>query len=187
MYNHTLSSLRLRELGLVKRGEPVSNKFVQRKKVTRYFEGQRALSNSLKPTLVTFDGFPYLKSKLEINMNKLKYSINYSPADVRRMVQTNDGLKHGGCVNTASWCKTNFFQLATGSDDRTVKLWKLHNENVKHMHTIETGHSSNIFCVEQSPLNKDMFYTCAADGELRVCNVMTKNHTELVVAPRMEK
>ncbi len=182
MYNHTLNSLRLRELGLVKPGQPVSNKFVQRKKVTRYFEGQRALSNSLKPTLVTFDGFPYLKSKLEINMNRLKYSINYSPADVRRMVQTNDGLKHGGCVNTASWCKTNFFQLATGSDDRTVKLWKLHNENVKHMHTIETGHSSNIFCVEQSPLNKDMFYTCAADGELRVCNVMTKNHTELVAS-----
>ena len=26
-----------------------------------------------------------------------------------------------------------------------------------------------------------MFYTCAADGELRVCNVMT-NHTELVAS-----
>ena len=112
MYNHTLYSLRLRELGLVKPGKPVSNKFVHRKKVTGYFEGQRALSNSLKPTLVTFDGFPYLKSKLGINMNRLKYSINYSPADVRRMIQANDGLKHSGCVNAAAWCKTNFFSLS---------------------------------------------------------------------------
>ena len=182
MYNHTLGSLRLRELGLAKPGKPLSNKFVHRKKTTRYFECQRALSKSLNPTLVKFDEFPYLKNKLDINVNRFKYSINYSPADVRRMVQTSDGLKHNGCVNAASWSRSNFFHLATGSDDRTVKIWKLFNGNVNHLHTIETGHSSNVFCVEQSPLNKDMFYTCAADGELRVGNVMTKNHTELVAS-----
>lgn len=50
---------------------------------------------------------------------------------------------HSGCVNTLRWNKTGAL-LASGSDDRNVKIWKSGRE----IHNLVTGHEGNVFAVE---------------------------------------
>lgn len=166
MYNHQLRTLRDRELGILKSSASCRNKYVS-----------RYLSNTYAPNQIVkcheqnkyFEKYPFLQSKLELDINKIKYSVGFSPSDIRQMVQTCNQLEHSGCVNTACWLD-DMAHLVTGSDDKKVKVWKL-GHDIQLVHTLQTGHRSNIFCVEQSPLDRNTFYTCAADGELRRCNV----------------
>lgn len=57
---------------------------------------------------------------------------------------------HSGCVNTLRWNK-NGTTLASGSDDRCIKLWRAGQLR----HTIETGHEGNVFAVEFLPCSDD--------------------------------
>lgn len=172
-YNHALRCLRYRELG-------INNNC--RLDIVKNYETKDLPTTSIRLRQHHFEEYPYLKSKLEMNIEKMKFSIGFSPTDIKqlKLFHCTKHLKHDGCVNTASWLR-DFCHLVTGSDDRLIKIWKMDND-IHLRHTITTGHRSNIFCVEQSPLNPDIFYTCAADGELRVCNVNTNIPNESVAS-----
>ena len=172
-YNHALRCLRYRELG-------INNSC--RLGIVKNYETKDLPTTSIRLRQHHFEEYPYLKSKLEMNIEKMKFSIGFSPTDIKqlKLFHCTKHLKHDGCVNTASWLR-DFCHLVTGSDDRLIKIWKMDND-IHLRHTITTGHRSNIFCVEQSPLNPDVFYTCAADGELRVCNVNTNIPNESVAS-----
>ena len=115
---------------------------------------------------------PYFTFKLAQAPAKLQYSQGFAPQDIVNLsLWRASPLQHGGCVNCASW-SNDLVHLATGSDDRLVKIWSvIPSRNTSLRATLETGHRGNVFCVEQSPRNKDMFYTCAMDGELRRVSV----------------
>jgi WD40 repeat protein len=106
------------------------------------------------------------------------YSIGYGPEDLRRLRRVQK-LPHGGCVNCASW-SSDLEHLATGSDDRLVKIWRLGKDDPVEI--IETGHRGNIFCVEQTPQSPDTYYTCAMDGELRWHSLNMNVPSETVLA-----
>ncbi|CAI2321746.1 unnamed protein product [Caenorhabditis sp. 36 PRJEB53466] len=66
---------------------------------------------------------------------------------------------HGGCVNTLRWNRSGAL-LASGSDDRHVKIWRAGVEKVD----IETQHEGNVFAVEFLPSSNDrVLVTGAAD------------------------
>ena len=56
----------------------------------------------------------------------------------------------------------------TGSDDKTIKIWnyKHYAEGATLKHTVRTGHRSNIFCADFSPICDNIIVSCAADGTL---------------------
>ena len=81
----------------------------------------------------------------------MKFFHCFSPTDIAvETFSLYKVTKNDGYVNTASWLR-DFCHLVTGSDDRLINM---EMDNDIHLrHTITTGHRSNIFCVEQSPIN----------------------------------
>ena len=89
-----------------------------------------------------------------------------------------ESLKHDGCVNTVAWNSSGSI-LASGSDDRTVKLWSLNPHDSYCQVTgqtraiyseracISTGHEHNIFSVAWVPgSDSSELVTCAGDGDV---------------------
>ena len=78
---------------------------------------------------------------------------------------------HKGCVNTARWNAEGSF-LVSGSDDRSIALWKdtLEDEvstRFIFLHAFPTSHTQNIFDAQFVPDKPNEVVTCAADGEIR--------------------
>ncbi len=91
-------------------------------------------------------------------------------------VLMNSSIKHDGCVNSAKWhYLSDYDVLVTGSDDKTVKLWKYeYGTQIKLLHTIETAHRSNIFNAEMCPNNSNKVVSCAADGAVIIHDLTNK-------------
>jgi hypothetical protein len=85
-------------------------------------------------------------------------------------------IKHNGCINCAKWSyQQDFDVLLTGSDDKTVKLWKYeYGAPMTLLTTIETAHRSNIFNVEVCPTDSNKVVSCAADGAVIVHDITNK-------------
>lgn len=94
-------------------------------------------------------------------------SIGYTFGNLMSFERVESLTSHSGCVNTLKWSKDGT-KLITGSDDRTVKIWSYHQSSKGTLlkHTIRTGHRSNIFCADFSPINESLIVSCAADGSL---------------------
>ncbi|KAG0567303.1 hypothetical protein KC19_7G125100 [Ceratodon purpureus] len=76
---------------------------------------------------------------------------------------------HHGCVNTIAWNASGSL-LISGSDDTKVNIWSYGSR--KLIHSIETGHSANIFCTKFMPeTGDDIIVSGAGDAEVRVHRV----------------
>ncbi|XP_051118089.1 protein ALTERED SEED GERMINATION 2 isoform X2 [Andrographis paniculata] len=76
---------------------------------------------------------------------------------------------HRGCVNAISW-NSQGSMLISGSDDTQLNIWSYSSR--KLMHSIETGHSSNIFCTKFIPETSDeLVVSGAGDAEVRLFNL----------------
>ncbi|CAA0809143.1 transducin family protein / WD-40 repeat family protein, partial [Striga hermonthica] len=76
---------------------------------------------------------------------------------------------HRGCVNAIAW-NSRGSMLISGSDDTQINIWSYSKR--KLMHTIDSGHSANIFCTKFIPETSDeLVVSGAADAEVRLFNL----------------
>ncbi|KAG8369188.1 hypothetical protein BUALT_Bualt15G0125200 [Buddleja alternifolia] len=76
---------------------------------------------------------------------------------------------HHGCVNAVAW-NAEGSMLVSGSDDTRLNIWSYSSR--KLMHSIETGHSANIFCAKFIPETSDeLVVSGAGDAEVRLFNL----------------
>jgi U4/U6 small nuclear ribonucleoprotein PRP4 len=65
-----------------------------------------------------------------------------------------------------SW-SVNGFELATGGDDGTVKIWDLRARKIKE--TVP-AHAGLISCVKFSPSSSELLLTSSYDGKVKIFN-----------------
>ncbi|KAJ7958942.1 WD and tetratricopeptide repeats protein 1 [Quillaja saponaria] len=116
------------------------------------------------------------------NINKLLESrfLNSRP-DVDHDLQTHSSLirrlslereleGHHGCVNAVAWNSKGSL-LISGSDDTRINIWSYSSRNL--LHTIDTGHSANIFCTKFIPETSDeLVVSGAGDAEVRLFSLL---------------
>ncbi|KAK6130716.1 hypothetical protein DH2020_035533 [Rehmannia glutinosa] len=87
---------------------------------------------------------------------------------IRRLSMERELEGHRGCVNAIAW-NSQGSMLISGSDDTQINVWSYSSR--KLMHSIETGHSANIFCTKFIPETSDeLVVSGAADAEVEVGN-----------------
>uniref|UniRef100_A0A6S8J0R5 Uncharacterized protein n=2 Tax=Dunaliella tertiolecta TaxID=3047 RepID=A0A6S8J0R5_DUNTE len=78
---------------------------------------------------------------------------------------------HRGCTNTVSFNEDGNV-LLSGSDDLSIRFWSW--QTGRELHKIHPGHRNNIFQAYALPhSNNNTIVSCAADGQVRVCNLAT--------------
>lgn len=88
---------------------------------------------------------------------------------IRRLALDKVMEGHHGCVNAVSWNSSGSF-LISGSDDTRVNIWSYSTREL--IHSIDTGHSANIFCTKFVPETCDeLVVSAAADAEVRLFNL----------------
>ncbi|KAF2291609.1 hypothetical protein GH714_026133 [Hevea brasiliensis] len=99
----------------------------------------------------------------------INHSLQMHSSLIRRLSQENELEGHQGCVNTIAWNSTGSL-LISGSDDTRMNIWS--NNGRKLLHSIDTGHSANIFCTKFIPETSDELVVCGAgDAEVRLFNL----------------
>ncbi|KAI8348017.1 WD40-repeat-containing domain protein [Choanephora cucurbitarum] len=77
---------------------------------------------------------------------------------------------HSGCINTLDWSALGDL-LLTGSDDTQLNIYSSY-DNYKMLHTIDTGHTANIFTAKFMPQTSNrIILSGAGDAELRIFDV----------------
>ncbi|XP_060199008.1 protein ALTERED SEED GERMINATION 2 isoform X1 [Lycium barbarum] len=85
---------------------------------------------------------------------------------VERMALERELEGHQGCVNAIAWNSKGSL-LISGSDDTKMNIWSY--SSCKLLHSIETGHSANIFCTKFVPeTSDDLVVSGAGDAEVRL-------------------
>ncbi|XP_057974585.1 protein ALTERED SEED GERMINATION 2 isoform X2 [Malania oleifera] len=102
-----------------------------------------------------------------------RYDINQSlqmhSSLVRRLSQEAELEGHEGCVNAVAWNSKGSL-LVSGSDDTRVNIWSY--PSCELLHSMETGHSANIFCTKFVPETSDeLVVSGAGDAEVRLFNL----------------
>ncbi|XP_077213002.1 transducin family protein / WD-40 repeat family protein [Tasmannia lanceolata] len=88
---------------------------------------------------------------------------------IQRMSLEKELEGHQGCVNALSW-NSNGSLLISGSDDTRVNIWSYKSRGL--VHSIDTGHSANIFCAKFVPETSDeLVVSGAGDTEVRLFNL----------------
>lgn len=88
---------------------------------------------------------------------------------IQRLAQEKDMEGHHGCVNALAWNSKGSL-LISGSDDTRINIWSYPNLGL--VHSIETGHSANIFCTKFVPETCDeLVVSGAGDAEVRIFNL----------------
>ncbi|RDX91704.1 WD and tetratricopeptide repeats protein 1, partial [Mucuna pruriens] len=113
----------------------------------------------------------YLHSPLAVN-----HSLQTHSSLIRRLCQEREleCLKwsekgHLGCVNAVAWNSKGSL-LISGSDDTRINIWSYSRR--KLLHSIDTGHSANIFCTKFIPETSDeLVASGAGDAEVRLFNL----------------
>ncbi|KAJ0026363.1 hypothetical protein Pint_08433 [Pistacia integerrima] len=102
----------------------------------------------------------------ELDVN---HSMQMHSSMLRRLSQERELEGHQGCVNAISWNSTGSL-LISGSDDTRINIWSYSSR--KLLHSIETGHSANIFCTKFVPETSDeLVVSGAGDAEVRLFNL----------------
>eukprot|EP00632_Arachnochrysis_sp_CCMP2950_P015803 CAMPEP_0185688764 /NCGR_PEP_ID=MMETSP1164-20130828/36_1 /TAXON_ID=1104430 /ORGANISM="Chrysoreinhardia sp, Strain CCMP2950" /LENGTH=261 /DNA_ID=CAMNT_0028355225 /DNA_START=708 /DNA_END=1490 /DNA_ORIENTATION=- len=76
---------------------------------------------------------------------------------------------HDADINTISFNPSHEFLFATGSADRTVKLWDLRSTS-KDVHAMRV-HQEEVYHVQWSPFNASLLASCGADRRVRIWDV----------------
>ncbi|XP_027353621.1 WD and tetratricopeptide repeats protein 1 isoform X2 [Abrus precatorius] len=88
---------------------------------------------------------------------------------IRRLCQERELEGHLGCVNAVAWNSQGSL-LISGSDDTRINIWSYSGR--KLLHSVDTGHSANIFCTKFIPeTSDDLVVSGAGDAEVRVFNL----------------
>lgn len=99
----------------------------------------------------------------------VNHSLQMHSSLVRRLSQERELEGHQGCVNAISWNSKGSL-LISGSDDTHINVWSYSSR--KLLHSIETGHSANIFCTKFVPETSDeLVVSGAGDAEVRLFNL----------------
>ncbi|KAJ3673715.1 hypothetical protein LUZ60_005707 [Juncus effusus] len=94
---------------------------------------------------------------------------------VRRLALERQMEGHSGCVNAIAWNSKGSL-LVSGSDDTRINIWNYEDRKLKH--SIETGHTANIFCTKFLPETSDeVLVSGAGDAEVRVFNLSRSSST----------
>ncbi|KAL2340008.1 hypothetical protein Fmac_007948 [Flemingia macrophylla] len=106
----------------------------------------------------------YLHSPLEVN-----HSLQTHSSLIRRLSLERELEGHRGCVNAVSWNSIGSL-LISGSDDTQINIWSYSGR--KLLHSIDTGHTANIFCTKFIPETSDeLVASGAGDAEVRLFNL----------------
>ncbi|XP_068641447.1 protein ALTERED SEED GERMINATION 2-like isoform X2 [Aristolochia californica] len=82
---------------------------------------------------------------------------------------TSTEIGHQGCVNAITWNSKGSL-LVSGSDDTRVNLWSYTSKSL--LHSIDSGHTANIFCTKFVPeTSDDLVVSGAGDAEVRLFNL----------------
>ncbi|KAK9713955.1 hypothetical protein RND81_06G061000 [Saponaria officinalis] len=103
----------------------------------------------------------------------LRHDVNHKlqmhSSMVQRLSLERELEGHIGCVNTIAWNSAGSL-LISGSDDTHINIWRYSDR--KLLNSIDTGHSSNIFCTKFVPETCDEIVASGAgDAEVRVFNI----------------
>lgn len=105
--------------------------------------------------------------------SRLTRAIQMHSSLVQRLALDTVMEGHQGCVNAITW-NSDGSMLLSGSDDTRVNLWDYSNR--KLVHSIDSGHSANIFCVKFVPETcDDVVVSGAGDAEVRVHRLSRSN------------
>ncbi|PWA91319.1 Tetratricopeptide-like helical [Artemisia annua] len=97
------------------------------------------------------------------------HSLQFHSSFIKRLSLERELEAHQGCVNTIAWNSKGSL-LISGSDDTHINLWSY--ESRKLLHSIDSGHTANIFCTKFVPETSDeLVVSGAADAEVRLFNL----------------
>ncbi|XP_022976302.1 WD and tetratricopeptide repeats protein 1-like [Cucurbita maxima] len=97
------------------------------------------------------------------------YSFPMHSSFIQRLSQEKELEGHQGCVNAVAWNSRGSL-LISGSDDTRINIWSYSGQ--KLLHSVETGHSANIFCTKFVPETSDeLVVSGAGDAEVRLFNL----------------
>ncbi|KAI9851448.1 MAG: hypothetical protein M1838_003637 [Thelocarpon superellum] len=75
-------------------------------------------------------------------------------------------------IRTLAWNPTGHL-IATGSVDRTLRIWNPERANVKNSTELR-GHTGAVQCVAWNPVKEAELASCSADGTVRIWDVRSK-------------
>ncbi|CAL0327345.1 unnamed protein product [Lupinus luteus] len=94
----------------------------------------------------------------------VNHSLQTHSSLIRRLSQERELEGHLGCVNAVAWNSKGSL-LISGSDDTRINIWNYSDR--KLLHSIDTGHSANIFCTKFVPETSDeLVVSGAGDAEV---------------------
>ncbi|KAJ1424805.1 WD40/YVTN repeat-like-containing domain superfamily [Sesbania bispinosa] len=121
----------------------------------------------------------YLDTRLDVN-----HSLQTHSSLIRRLSQERELEGHLGCVNAVAWNSKGSL-LISGSDDTRINIWSYSGR--KLLHSIDTGHTANIFCTKFVPETSDeLVVSGAGDAEVRLFNTTRlsgRGFSEDAIAP----
>ncbi|KAK8696599.1 hypothetical protein V6N13_001732 [Hibiscus sabdariffa] len=107
------------------------------------------------------------------NCRDVDHSLQTHSSLIRRLALEQELEGHQGCVNAIAW-NSNGSLLISGSDDARINIWGYSSRKLSH--SIETGHSANIFCTKFIPETSDeLVASGAGDAEVRLFNLSRLN------------
>ncbi|EOY15397.1 WD and tetratricopeptide repeat protein, putative isoform 4 [Theobroma cacao] len=110
-----------------------------------------------------------LKSRHIDIRHDVDHSLQMHSSLIQRLSLERELEGHQGCVNAMAW-NSNGSLLISGSDDARINIWSYSGR--KLLHSIETGHSANIFCTKFIPETSDeLVVSGAGDAEVRLFNL----------------
>ncbi|XP_012067963.1 WD and tetratricopeptide repeats protein 1 isoform X2 [Jatropha curcas] len=113
--------------------------------------------------------FKFLESRYFDARHDINHSVQMHSSLIRRLSQEKELEGHQGCVNSIAWNSTGSL-LVSGSDDTQMNIWSYNGR--KLLHSIDTGHSANIFCTKFIPETSDeLVVSGAGDAEVRLFNL----------------
>ncbi|SBT02829.1 WD and tetratricopeptide repeats protein 1, putative (WDTC1) [Plasmodium ovale curtisi] len=116
--------------------------------------------------------------KLKIDKQHFNYinqNVQSNEKFISRLQNTMTLSGHEGCVNRLKWNDDNHL-LASASDDKKVLIWNVNKHKYKNKpkHSIDTGHSYNIFGVGY--IDNDFVVTGSMDRQVRVHNIYNSSY-----------
>ncbi|XP_065880509.1 protein ALTERED SEED GERMINATION 2 isoform X2 [Euphorbia lathyris] len=99
----------------------------------------------------------------------ISHSLQMHSSFIRRFSLERELEGHQGCVNAIAWNSMGSL-LISGSDDTRMNIWGYNGR--KLLHSIDTGHTANIFCTKFIPETSDeLVVSGAGDAEVRLFNL----------------